>query len=162
MSRSVHKPATVIGSSIPGKDLSSGGVQHEGFVEMEENGDKSADISCDDDLEREEITAALADVENQADMCMREEEETEIADGDSRLDNTEKQAPALNLGELLRAQNVDRTSYVSRTKCADPSFGARHANCSERRAGCDYVCGAGEEALLRESFVIDRHSSALN
>jgi hypothetical protein len=76
MSHSVHKPATVICSSIAGKDLSSGGVQHEGFVEMEENGDESADISCDDDLEREEITAALADAENQADMCMREEEET--------------------------------------------------------------------------------------
>jgi hypothetical protein len=104
---------TVIGSSISGKDLSSGGVQHEGFVEMEENGDESADISCDDDLEREEITAALADAENQADMCMREEEETEIADGDTRLDNTEKQAPALNLKELLRAQNVDLVRAMS-------------------------------------------------
>jgi hypothetical protein len=51
-SRSVHKPATVIGSSIAGKYLSSGGVQH-GFFEMEENGDKGADIPCDDDLERE-------------------------------------------------------------------------------------------------------------
>jgi hypothetical protein len=90
MSRSVHKPATVIGSSIPGKDLSSGGVQHEGFVGMEENGDESADISCDDDLESEEITAALADAENKADTCIHEEEETEIADGDIRLDNSEK------------------------------------------------------------------------
>jgi hypothetical protein len=36
MSRSVHKSATVSGSSISGKCLSSRGVQHEGFVEMEE------------------------------------------------------------------------------------------------------------------------------
>jgi hypothetical protein len=39
MSWSVHKPVTVIGSSIPGNDLPSGGVQHEGFVEMDENGE---------------------------------------------------------------------------------------------------------------------------
>jgi hypothetical protein len=96
------------------EDLSSGGVQHEGFIEMKENGDKSADISCDDDLEREEITAALADAESQADTCMLEEEETEIADGDTRLDNKKNQAPALNLGELLRAQKVDVVRDMSR------------------------------------------------
>jgi hypothetical protein len=81
---------------------------------MKENGDKSADISCDDDLEREEITAALADAESQADTCMLEEEETEIADGDTRLDNKKNQAPALNLGELLRAQKVDVVRDMSR------------------------------------------------
>jgi hypothetical protein len=49
---------------------------------------------------------------------MREEEETEIADGDTRLDNTEKKAPALNIGELLRAQNVDLVRAMSRERSA--------------------------------------------
>jgi hypothetical protein len=83
-----HSLVAAVGARLPSYffvvlHLSSGDVQHEGFVEIEENGDESADIFCDDDLEREEITAALADAENQADTCMREEEETEIADGDT-------------------------------------------------------------------------------
>jgi hypothetical protein len=106
-SRPVHKPATVIGSSTTGRELASEGFLQERFTEGNEIGDESADISRADDSIRDEITAALADAENEADSCMREEEEAGTEDGETRLDSAEKPPPALDLGELLRAQNVD-------------------------------------------------------
>jgi hypothetical protein len=119
---------------------------------MEVSGDESADISCDEDLERAEITAALADADNQADTCIREEEETEIADGDIRLDNAEKQAPTLNLGELLHAQNVDLVRATSRERSA-----LTRVSVPNMRIALRYVLDVSAYAELAKKFYSESH-----
>jgi hypothetical protein len=94
---------------------------------------------------------------------MREEEETEIADGDTRFDNTEKYAPALNLGELLRAQNVDLVRAMSRERSALTRVSVPDMRIALRDVLNLSTCAELAKKFYSESHMfIDRHSSAMN